>query len=93
MSAEYAFEAERGLGEGNFAGPTPIVEFSYIDAAVASLGLVDPGLRAVKDRPEVSLGEAGFFTQDAKKTGDWRVTGVMLGLGCHSQMNFPRDTT
>ena len=61
----------------------PLDEFGYVDAAIARLAIVNPALRLIHPRAEISLSQSGLFSQKTQKIRQWPIFRRVLRLGRH----------
>src|SRR4051794_4387041 len=61
----------------------PLAEFADVDAAIAGLAVVHPGLWTFQNRPNPPLSEIGFLANPTQKSRDAFVRLAMLRLRSH----------
>lgn len=65
----------------------PQAELGHVDAAIGGLTVVDPGLRFAHRRTQVTLREAGLFTNGPKQSWEPSVAECVLSLCRHATKN------
>jgi hypothetical protein len=71
------------LDRAHAAARGPFDEFGDVNPPIGRFAIVNPALRLLHPRPELTLRQLGLLPQQTQESGQWPIRRGMLSLGGH----------